>query len=132
LSLRPALWAQSSNQTHDSLICLFIRSAVAPYLHDLAEELGHIETQTQVWAEQLILSFRIYLNKSSHVANSGIRVVTAITALSFPALLGGGWYGMNFQHMPELSSLRSYPNAFGLMFVGTYATYLFMRRRKWL
>jgi len=111
---------------------VFIRSALTPYLRDLAEELGRMETQTQVWAEQLILSFRIYINKSSHEANAGIRVLTAITALTFPALLVGGWYGMNYQHMPELGALHGYPMAFALMLVGTYATYLFMRRKKWL
>ncbi len=110
----------------------FIRSAITPYLRDLAEELTRMETQTQVWAEQLILSFRIYINKSSHEANEGIRVLTAITALTFPALLVGGWYGMNYQHMPELGLRGGYPLAFGLMLVGTYATYLFMRRKKWL
>lgn len=110
----------------------FIRSAITPYLRDLAEELGRIETQTQVWAEQLIISFRIFINKSSSEANSGIRVLTAITALTFPALLVGGWYGMNYQHMPELGSLSGYPLAFALMLAGTYATYLFMRRKKWL
>jgi magnesium transporter len=111
---------------------VFIRSAITPYLRDLAEELGRIETQTQAWAEQLIISFRIFINKSSNEANSGIRVLTAITALTFPALLVGGWYGMNYQHMPELGSLRGYPLAFALMLAGTYATYLFMRRKKWL
>jgi len=110
----------------------FIRSALVPYLRDLGEELGRMETQTQVWAEQLILSFRIYINKSSHEANAGIRVLTAITALTFPALLIGGWFGMNFSHMTELSWLHGYPVAFALMLVGTYATYLFMRRKKWL
>lgn len=110
----------------------FIRGAITPYLRDLAEELGRIENQTQAWSEQLILSFRIYLNKSSSVANAGIRVLTAITALTFPALLVGGWYGMNYQHMPELSSISGYPLAFALMLAGTFATYLFMRRKKWL
>jgi magnesium transporter len=110
----------------------FVRTAITPYLRDLAEELGRMEIQTQVWAEQLIISFRIYINKSSHEANAGIRVLTAITALSFPALLVGGWYGMNFQHMPELDARHSYPLAFALMLAGTYATYLFMRRKKWL
>ncbi|MFT3781131.1 MAG: magnesium transporter CorA family protein [Nibricoccus sp.] len=110
----------------------FIRSNITPYLRDLAEELGRVETQTQAWAEQLILSFRIFLNKSSSVANAGIRVLTAITALTFPALLVGGWFGMNFAKMPELGWTSGYPFAFGLMLAGTFATYLFMRRKKWL
>lgn len=111
---------------------VFVRSAIAPYLRDLAEELGRIETQTQVWAEQLILSFRIFLNKSSSEANAGIRVLTGITALSFPALLVAGWFGMNYKNMPELGWTGGYPVAFALTLTGTFATYLFMRRRKWL
>lgn len=110
----------------------FIRSTITPYLRDLAEELGRFETQTQAWAEQLIISFRIYLNKSSSVANAGIRVLTAITALTFPALLVGGWFGMNYQNMHELGWTAGYPLALALTFFGTFATYLFMRRRKWL
>ena len=58
-----------------------IRSVLLPYLRDLGEELGRIETQAGTWAEQLILSFRIYLNKSKHEANLGIRALTGITAL---------------------------------------------------
>jgi magnesium transporter len=110
----------------------FVRPAIAPYLRDLVEELGRLETQTQLYAEQLILSFRIYINKSSHEANAGIRVLTAITALSFPILLVGGWFGMNFGRMPELGSRYGYPAAFALTFAGTFATYVFMKRRKWL
>ena len=70
-----------------------VRSVILPYLRDLGEELGRIETQASSWSEQLILSFRVYLNKSKHEANSGIRALTAITALSFPAMLISAWFG---------------------------------------
>ena len=109
-----------------------IRSVIVPYLRDLAEELARIETQAGAWAEQLILSFRVYLNKSSHEANEGIRVLTGITALSFPTLLIGGWFGMNFTRMHELESRYGYALAFAIASAATYATWLFMRRRKWL
>ena len=109
-----------------------IRSVILPYLRDLSEDLGRIEAQAGAWAEQLILSFRLYLNKSSHEANEGIRVLTAITALTFPALVVAGWWGMNFSTMHELHVKHGYPVAFALVLAGTYATYLFMRRRRWL
>ena len=109
-----------------------IRNVMVPYLRDVSEELAHIETQAAVWSEQLILSFRIYLNKSSHEANDGIRVLTGITALTFPALVVAGWYGMNFTSMHELSVHHGYPVATALTLLGTYAMWLFMRRRKWL
>lgn len=109
-----------------------IRSILVPYLRDLAEELERVDHQAAIWAEQLILSFRIYLNKTTHEANQGIRVLTGLTALTFPALIVGGWFGMNFSHMHELKAPYGYGLASALTVALTYATYLFMRRRKWL
>lgn len=109
-----------------------IRATIVPYLRDLAEDLAHIENQAISWADQLILSFRVYLNKSSHEANEGIRVLTALTALTIPPLLIGGWFGMNFEHMTELDNRYSYPLAalFTLVSIGAMA--FFMRKRRWL
>ncbi|HEU5077698.1 MAG TPA: magnesium transporter CorA family protein [Opitutaceae bacterium] len=109
-----------------------IRSILVPYLRDLAEELERVDHQAAVWAEQLILSFRIYLNKTTHEANQGIRVLTGLTALTFPALIVGSWFGMNFSRMHELKAPYGYALATALTIALTYATYLFMRRRKWL
>jgi magnesium transporter len=109
-----------------------IRPAILPYLRDLAEDFVHIETQAVSWADQLILSFRVYLNKSSHEANEGIRVLTALTALTIPPLLIGGWFGMNFEHMSELDSSYSYPAVAVLMLVSIGGMAIIMRKRRWL
>jgi magnesium transporter len=109
-----------------------IRSVIVPYLRDLAEELARIEAQAGSWSEQLILSFRVYLNKSSHAANEGIRVLTGLTALTFPTMLVGGWYGMNFERMHELRPVLAYPVAFIVTLSATVATWLFLKRRRWL
>ncbi|MDX2186151.1 MAG: magnesium transporter CorA family protein [Opitutaceae bacterium] len=110
----------------------FVRATIVPYFRDLAEALSHYQGETEGLAEQLILSFRIYLNKSSHEANAGIRILTGITALTFPTLLVGGWFGMNFERMDELHTPWGYAMALILVLVGTVATAVFMRRRKWL
>lgn len=109
-----------------------IRATILPYLRDLAEDLAHIENQAVSWADQLILSFRVYLNKSSHEANQGIRVLTALTALTIPPLLIGGWFGMNFARMHELEARYSYPVAAVLTLVSIGGMVLFMRKRRWL
>ncbi|MDR0352932.1 MAG: magnesium transporter CorA family protein [Opitutaceae bacterium] len=109
-----------------------IRKVILPYLRDLEEELGRIEAQAASWADQLILTFRLFINKSSHEANAGIRVMTAITALTIPSLLIGGWLGMNFDAMPEFGIPYGYPITFALTLAGTGAILLFMRRKKWL
>ncbi len=109
-----------------------IRNVMVPYLRDLSEDLTRIEGQATSWADQLILSFRVYLNRSSHEASEGIRVLTALTALTIPCLLIGGWYGMNFTHMKEISLAFSYPVMLALIPGCTLFLFLLMRRKRWL
>jgi magnesium transporter len=107
-----------------------IRPAMVPYLRDLAGELTRIDHQAGGWAEQLILSFRIYLNKTTHEANEGIRVLTALTALTFPAILVGSWFGMNFQNMRELRPPYAYALAAAVTVALTLATWRFIAKRR--
>ncbi len=110
----------------------FIRKVIVPYLRDLEEEMQRIEQQATTWADQLILSFRVFLNRSSHEASEGIRVLTSLTALSIPPLLIGGWFGMNFEHMDVLSGGWAYPITFGVTALATAGMATLMRKRGWL
>lgn len=110
----------------------FIRALIVPYLRDLTGELMRIESQALAWSEQVVLSFRIYLNKSGYEANQGIRVLTGITALTLPAVLVGGWYGMNFENMHELPAIYGYLIAAALTLTGTFGMLVFLRQKKWL
>jgi magnesium transporter len=110
----------------------FIRPTMLPYLRDLAEDYARIETQAASWGDQLILSFRVYLNKSSHEANEGIKVLTGLTAITAPAIIVGSWFGMNFEFMPELDPVWTYPTA-AVVTIGVTASLLsYLRKRRWL
>ncbi len=41
------------------------------------------------YADQLLISFDLYLSKSSFQANDGIKALTALTAISLPATIIG-------------------------------------------
>lgn len=110
----------------------FIRPLMLPYLRDLAEDYARIEHQAAAWGDQLILSFRVYLNKSSHQANEGIKVLTGLTAVTTPSILIGGWFGMNFNNMPELAPAWAYPAAALVTLLVTGSLLLFLRKRRWL
>lgn len=110
----------------------FIRKTIQPYLRDLGDDLIRIESQAASWSDQLILSFRVFLNKSSHEAGEGIRVLTSLTALSIPPLLIGGWFGMNFEHMDILGQGWAYPATLGVTLLATIGMAAFIRRRGWL
>ncbi|TAG27318.1 MAG: magnesium transporter [Verrucomicrobia bacterium] len=109
-----------------------IRPVMLPYLRDLAEDFARIESQAAAWGDQLLLGFRVYLNKSSHQANEGIKVLTGLTALTMPPILIGGWFGMNIDGMAELTPMWAYPAAALVTLAATGALFIFLRRRRWL
>jgi magnesium transporter len=110
----------------------FIRPVILPYLRDLAEDFARIEGQASGWGDQLILSFRLYLKRSTHQTNEGIKMLTGLTALTTPLILLAGWFGMNFHAMPELAPVWAYPVAALATFAFTTALYFYLRRRRWL
>jgi magnesium transporter len=110
----------------------FVRPVIVPYLRDLSEDLSRIEQQAGSWADQLILSFRVYLNKSSFEASEGIRVITALTALTIPPLVIGGWFGMNFARMAELRPVFAYPLVLLLTLSCTFGMLVMMKKKRWL
>lgn len=110
----------------------FVRPIIVPYLRDLSEELSRIENQAYYWADQIILSFRVYLNKSGHEASQSIKVLTALTALTLPVFIIGGWYGMNFINMYETTTQHGYLVAFGLTATAMLSLLFFLRHKRWL
>lgn len=106
-----------------------IRAVMLPYFRDLRDNLVRIEETANAFSDQLLISFDLYLSKSDFKANEGIKVLTALTALSLPATIVGSWYGMNFAKMPELESPLGYPAAFLATVVLTYLVYRWCKRR---
>lgn len=109
----------------------FFRRKLLPYLRDLNDELVGIEELAASWSDQTILIFRVYLNRSSHEANKGIRVLTGLTAITIPLLLIGSWFSMNFENMPLLQSPLAYWVTLGVTVVLTAALFVLLRKRRW-
>jgi len=109
----------------------FFRPKLLPYLRDLSDDLVRIEEQAKGWSEQLIFAFRLHLNRASHEANAGIRVLTGLTAITIPLLLIGSWFAMNFKYMPLLSSEPAYWVTLVVTIVSTVVMFVFLKKRKW-
>ncbi|MBI2496550.1 MAG: magnesium transporter CorA family protein, partial [Opitutae bacterium] len=86
----------------------FIRASLLPYYRDLRDNLARLDQTTIGYQERLMMAFDIYLNKAAFQSNLGIKFLTAITAVTIPVMVVGTWYGMNFEHMRELSSPYGY------------------------
>jgi magnesium transporter len=109
-----------------------VRAVMLPYFRDLRDNLIRIDENAAADADQLLISFDLFLSKSDFQANEGIKALTALTALTLPATLIGTWYGMNFEHMPELSSPYGYPTATIATIALTYLMWRWCKRRGWI
>ncbi len=110
----------------------FFRPKLLPYMRDLSDDLVRIEEQVKSWSEQLIFVFKLFLNRSSHETNEGVRVLTGLTAVALPLMIIGSWFSMNFRNSPLLASRSAYWIAVGIMGASTVALFIFLKRRKWL
>ncbi len=109
-----------------------IRAVMYPYFRDLRDNLVRIDETVASYADQLLISFDLYLSRSGFEANEGIKVLTALTAITLPAILIGTWYGMNFAHMPELRSVYGYPIVIAVTLVLTAIMWVWCKRRRWI
>jgi len=108
-----------------------VRPKLLPYFRDLRDNLARLEGTAASYHERLMMAFDIYLNKAAFEANEGIKFLTALTAVTIPAMLIGTWYGMNFDNIPELKSPHGYLWALGLTFVSTVMMVFYLKRKKW-
>jgi hypothetical protein len=106
-----------------------IRSTLLPYFRDLRDNLVRLEDTAANYHERLMMAFDIYLNKAAFEANEGIKFLTALTAITIPIMAIGTWYGMNFEHMPELKSRAGYYFALGATVVTTLLMAIYLKKK---
>jgi len=109
-----------------------IRATSLPYFRDLRDNLIRIDETAAGYADQLLISFDLYLNKSAFQANEGIKVLTALTAITLPATIIGTWYGMNFDNMPELHTRYGYFVCVGATLTLTVLMWFWCKKKKWI
>jgi magnesium transporter len=110
----------------------FVGEVVQPYFHDLYDRslrvLDFIETQRDLLAGLLEADLAVISNR----LNTVMKKVTSWGAILLGATLIAGIYGMNFEHMPELSWSFGYPLALGAMLVVMIVLYVVFKRKGWL
>ena len=72
------------------------------------------------------------LSEASNLQNEEVKKISAWASILFAPTLIGTIYGMNFEHMPELSWVFGYPLALGLMALTCVVLYTVFKRRDWL
>ena len=64
--------------------------------------------------------------------NRIMTILTVVTTIFMPLTLITGWYGMNFENMPELNEPWGYPVVIGISILIVIASLVFFRKKKWL
>ncbi|MEV8316898.1 magnesium/cobalt transporter CorA [Streptomyces sp. NPDC059900] len=110
----------------------FVKDAAKPFFRDVSDHL----TRVNDWVDSLdrlvsdILS--AHLAQMSVRQNDDMRKISAWAAMAAVPTMIAGVYGMNFDHMPELHWVWSYPAVILLMAALEVFLYRLFKRRGWL
>lgn len=109
-----------------------VRSQLVPYYRDICDHLRRYNEMAEQFRDSLNGTMQLYLSISSNRTAEIVKVLTLITVITTPAMVVGSWYGMNFQHMPELVHEWGYFSAVVITLVSTVLTIVYVRRRGWM
>jgi magnesium transporter len=109
------------------------------YVRDVQDHAIRVHERAEAFHELLrnILSVNLTfetkaLSEAANQQNEEVKRISAWAAILFAPTLVGTVYGMNFEHMPELSWRLGYPMALALMFAVSLGLYLLFKRRRWI
>jgi len=103
-----------------------------PYFRDVHDHVLRVHGRVQQLREVLTSVLTANLTQASIRQNEDVRKISAWAAIIAVPTLVSGIYGMNFEHMPELSWRAGYPLALLGMVVISGLLYLRFRRSGWL
>jgi len=94
-------------------------------VHSLADHIGYLSAKITFLLDAT-------LGMINNEQNSIIKIFSVLAVALMPPTLVGTIYGMNFQHMPELSWTFGYPMALCLMVVSAVIPWLYFKHKGWL
>ncbi len=103
-----------------------------PFLRDAGDHVNQLIDTTESLREASTGLLDLYHMSLSNRANDIMKMLTMIATIFIPLTFLAGIYGMNFQHMPELSWRYGYPVVLVVMFAIAIVLIFYFRRRRWL
>ena len=116
------------NSDHKDLLS----KEVLRYMRDVVDHQTHAADRIASYDEMLSSLVQAALAKVGMQQNTDMRKISAFVAIAAVPTMIAGIYGMNFEHMPELSTTWGYPAILLLMVVVCALLYRNFRRNHWL
>jgi magnesium transporter len=109
-----------------------IHPEIREYFRDVEDHLVRVREQISSFNELLDSILQAGLARLTVAENEDMRKISAWVAIAAVPTMIAGIYGMNFQHMPELSSSWGYPAVLALMASVCALLHRGFRRNGWL
>jgi len=102
------------------------------YLRDIYGHTIQVMDTVETLRDVISGTLEVYLSSVNNRMSEIMKVLTIIATIFIPLTFIVGIYGMNFQYMPELKWVWSYPVVLlGMLIIGIIMVFYF-RRKKWM
>ena len=109
-----------------------VHPEVRAYFGDVNDHLIRVHEQLESYRDLLTSILEANLAQVTVRQNQDVRTISAIVAIVAVPTMIAGIYGMNFEHMPELSWAFGYPLVLGLMVCICFGLYRWFKKVGWL
>jgi magnesium transporter len=109
-----------------------VHPEVRAYFRDVNDHLIRVDEQLESYRDLLTSILQANLAQITVRQNDDVRRISAIVAIVAVPTMIAGIYGMNFDHMPELTWTFGYPLVLAVMLTICGFLYRFFRRAGWL
>ncbi|MBI2140449.1 magnesium/cobalt transporter CorA [Candidatus Woesearchaeota archaeon] len=133
IHIRKAVWplreVVNSLEHNDTNL---IKEKTRVYLRDVYDHVVQAIDSIETFRETISGMLDIYLSSTNLRLQQIIKVLTIITVIFMPLNLIASIYGMNFEHMPELSWAYGYPMVIVSMAVLSLTMLAFFWKKRWI
>ncbi|WP_424211943.1 magnesium and cobalt transport protein CorA [Streptomyces sp. BI20] len=105
---------------------------IQKYFRDVADHLARVHEQVTGFDELLNSILQANLAQATVAQNEDMRKITSWAAIIAVPTMICGVYGMNFEHMPELTWKYGYPMVMAVIAGSCFAIHRTLRRNGWL
>ena len=109
-----------------------LSNGVGVYLRDVLDHAVRINDAIAALQDMLSTALSVHLSLVTLAQGETVKRLGAWAALLAVPTLITGWYGMNFQHMPELSLRHAYPIMIAAVIVICLVLHRLFKRAGWL
>ncbi|MEV7690521.1 magnesium/cobalt transporter CorA [Streptomyces bungoensis] len=110
----------------------FVDDKARPFFRDVNDHLTRVNESVEGLDRLVSDILSAHLAQMSVRQNDDMRKISAWAAMAAVPTMIAGIYGMNFDHMPELHWLWSYPAVIAVMAVLEVLLYRLFKRRGWM